>query len=249
MTTFDVSDMRDMFAIQKFLEHNMMFGTRYIEFLQSMFGCSPSDKTLQRPELLGTLEFDIKISEVLSTVESELPQGNQTGHGLGVSNGEISRYKAEEYGYIIFLANIQPEAVYSQRMPRSLYRKSRFDQVYPQFYNLSYQAIHQRELYGKGDLAEDEKIFGYQGRFDELRELQSYISGDLRTKLFYYSQYREFDAPPVYNTEFIECKPSDEIFAVQDEPPFICWFNWIIKALRPIPELSIPGRIDHVYGE
>lgn len=250
VTTFDVSDMRDMFAIQRFMEHNMMFGTRYIEYLKSWFGVAPSDKTLQRPDLIGTIEFPIKVSEVIQNSESNLtPQGNQTGHGLGVGKGQIANYMTEEYGYIIAIANIQPPAVYHQGIPRCLFRKTIFDQVNPAFYNLSYQAVHRREIFATGDLEEDEIIFNYQGRFDECREEHSKISGDLRDKLSFYLNFRNFEEAPVYNGEFIECKPSLDVFAVQDEPPFIIWFYSDIKAMRPLPPVSTPGRIDHIYGE
>lgn len=250
IATFDVSDMRDMFAIQRFLEMLMRAGSRYIEFLQSQFGVSPSDARLSIPERIGGASFNIKVSEVLQTSETTdtSSQGNQSGHGLGVSAGTCGNYKAEEFGYIIILANIQPQAVYRDRLPREMFRKSLLEQFNPHFVNLSYQAIYQRELYAIGSYDNDDRIFGYQGRYDEMREKQSYVSGDLYDKLGYYLNSRSFDSSPHLNGDFIECKPNEDIFAVEDEPKFICnfWFN--VKALRPMPLLSEPGLIDHVYG-
>ena len=42
-TTFDVSDIRMAFQIQKWLERNARAGTRYTEFLRAHFGVSPRD--------------------------------------------------------------------------------------------------------------------------------------------------------------------------------------------------------------
>lgn len=251
--TFTVNDLRDMFQIQKFMELLMRAGSRYIEFLQSQWGVSPSDARLQIPERIGGSSFNIQISEVVSTAATELtnqkvnPQGNQTGHGLSVASGHCGNYKCEEFGYIMILANIQPPAVYVDRMPRSMFRKSLLEQVNPHFVNLGYQSVLKREVYADGS-AEDEDIFNYQGRYDELREELSYVSGDFYDTLDFYLNFRRFANRPAYNREFIEVKEDNHIFQVQDEPPFLCNFYFNHKVLRPLPLFNQPGLIDHVYG-
>lgn len=250
--TFDVNDLRDMFQIQKFMELLMRAGSRYIEFLQSQFGVSPSDARLQIPERIGGSSFNINISEVIQTSETTRgefpsPQGNQSGHGLSVSEGSCGNYHCEEFGYIIILGNIQPPAVYTDRMPRSMFRKTLLEQFNPHFVNLGYQSVHKREVFSDGSESDDD-VFSYQGRYDELREQLSYISGDLYDKLSYYLNFRKFDNTPGFNKDFIECKPDNDIFIVQNEPPFICNFYFNHKVLRPLPLFSQPGLIDHVYG-
>lgn len=250
--TFTVDDLRDMFAIQKFMTKLMMAGSRYIEFLQSQFGVSPSDARLQIPERIGGTSFNIQISEVIATAQTQVgdninPQGNQSGHGLSVSSGSCGSYKVVEFGYIMILANIQPPSVYTDRLPRSMFRRTLLEQFNPHFVNLSFQSIHNREIYADGS-DKDIEIFAYAGRYDELRECNSYISGDLYDKLDYYLNFRKFAQKPSFNRDFIECKPDNNIFKVQDEPPFICNFYFDIKSLRPLPLISEPGLIDHVYG-
>lgn len=251
--TFTVNDLRDMFQIQKFMELLMRAGSRYIEFLQSQWGVSPSDARLQIPERIGGSSFNIQISEVVATADTQLAdnkrniQGNQTGHGLSVASGHCGNYKCEEFGYIMILANIQPPAVYVDRMPRSMFRKSLLEQVNPHFVNLGYQSVLKREVYADGK-AEDEDIFNYQGRYDELREELSYISGDFYDILDFYLNFRKFNNRPAYNKDFIEVKEDNHIFQIQDEPPFLCNFYFNHKVLRPLPLFNQPGLIDHVYG-
>lgn len=247
--TFSTSDMRDMFAIQRYMEGLMIYGSRYIEVLQGMYGTSPTDARLQLPERLGGATFNIKVSEVLQTSESTTnsPQGNQTGHGLGVAPGHLFGYKAEEPGFIFILADIQPPAVYENRFPRELFRKSLLDQFSPYFVNLSFQAINNREIFGQLT-ADDDGIWAYQGRYDEMRERQSYVSGQLLDTMAYYLQKRTFNSLPVMNSDFISCDPDDSVFSVMDEDKFICNFYWELKAMRPMPKFSEPGLIDHVYG-
>lgn len=251
--TFNVSDMRDMFAIQRFLESLMRGGSRYIEFLQYQFGVSPTDARLQIPERIGGSSFNIQVSEVLQTGEttSTSVQGNMSGHGLSVTQSSLGNYKAEEFGYILILGFIKPPAVYVDRIPRELMRKSLLEQYNPAFVNLSYQAILLHELYALGNTDSttgDFKIFGYQGRYDEMREKLSYVSGDFYDKLAYYLNFRKFDDAPALNSDFITCRPNTDIFAVTDEPPFLCNFWLDVQALRPIPFISEPGLLDHVYG-
>lgn len=246
--TFDVSDMRDMFAIQRSLEGLMIYGSKYIEVLQGIYGTSPTDARLQLAERIGGMSFNIRISEVLQTSESgTTPQGTQTGHGIGVSPGGFNTYKCEEFGYYIVFASVRPPAVYANRLPRELYRKTLLEQYSPYFVNLSFQAIHNREIYGQLN-ADDAKIWAYQGRYDEMRERQSYVSGLLRTELGSYIQVRDFNKLPSMNSDFIQCDPEDDIFAVVDKDKFICNFYFNLNALRPLPIYSEPGLIDHVYG-
>lgn len=251
--TFNAADMRDMFAIQRKFEGLMRGGSRYIEFLQFNHGTSPSDSRLQIPERIGGAKFNIQISEVLQTGESTdtSVQGNMSGHGFSVTENTLGNYKAEEFGYIIVVATIMPPAIYKDRVPREMYRKSQLEQFSPYFVNLSYQAIYERELYAVGNtdnVTGDEKIFGYQGRYDEMREKMSYVTGDFYDKLAYYLNSRTFENAPALNDDFIKCRPNSDIFAVTDEPPFLCNFYWNTKALRPIPLISEPGLLDHVYG-
>lgn len=252
--TFTVDDLRDVFAIQKFLTRLMSSGSRYIEFLQSQFGVSPSDARLQIPERIGGTTFNIQISEVIATADTinaqgqtVNPQGAQSGHGLSVSSGNLGSYKCLEFGYIIVLANIQPPAVYTDRIPRELFRKTLLEQFNPHFVNLSFQDVKNREIYATGEDVDNE-VWAFDGRYDEMREKQSYISGDLYNKLFYYLNFRKFKTKPSFNRDFIECNPGKDIFKVQDEPPFICNFYLNFKSLRPLPLVSEPGLIDHVYG-
>lgn len=249
--TFTVDDLRDVFAIQKFMTRLMSSGSRYVEFLQSQFNVNPGDSRLQLAERIGGTTFNIQISEVIQTGQQTdaqgTPLGTQSGHGLSVSAGSLGSYKCLEFGYIIVLANIQPPAVYTDRMPRSLYRKTLLEQFNPHFVNLSFQEVRNREIYAIGD-EQDEGVWAFDGRYDELRELQSYISGDLYDKLSYYLNFRKFADKPAFNKDFIECNPGMDIFKVQDEPPFICNFYCNFKSLRPMPLVSEPGLIDHVYG-
>jgi hypothetical protein len=250
IATFDVSDLRLAFQIQKWMERNARCGVRYVEFLRAHFGIAPHDETLQRPEYIGGSKSPLIVSEVLQTSasgENTTPQGTFTGHGISADHTYIGRYVAREFGWIIGVMYIRPEASYSQGIPRGFTRESRYDFYFPEFANLSEQAISEKEIYGVPGTPPEtlNRIFGYQGRFDELRHAQSKFCGAMRDTLNYWHLGRTFSDAPNLNGDFITCNPSKRIFAVQNIPEVIVNFANIIKAVRPIPKDSNPGLIDH----
>lgn len=246
-STFDVSDLRLVFQIQKWLERNARSGARYTEFLQAHFGVSPTDERLDRPEYIGGTKQPIIISEVLQTSSTDAvsPQGNLAGHGISADNKHAGKYRVEEYGMILGLMSIMPRTQYSQGINRQWWRETRYDFYSPEFANLSEQAVLNAELYYTGNDNQDDNIFGYQGRYDEMRTKQDLFCGAMRDTLSYWHLGRKFDSLPGLNETFIKCIPRKDIFAVPSEPGFIVHINNLITAVRPLPIQSEPGLVDH----
>ena len=142
-TTFDIADLRLAFQIQKWMERNARAGARYTEFLRAHFGVSPRDERLNRPEYIGGSKSPIIISEVLQTSSTDVtsPQGNLAGHGISASQSFAGKYKAEEYGVIIGIMSVMPRSAYQQGINRQWLRRTKYDFFFPEFANLSEQAI------------------------------------------------------------------------------------------------------------
>lgn len=248
-TTFDIADLRLAFQIQKWMERNARAGVRYTEFLKAHFGVSPTDDRLQRPEYIGGSKSPVIISEVLQTSSTDVtsPQGNLAGHGITVSQAYCGKYHAKEYGLIIGIMSVMPRSAYSQGINRQWLKSTKYDYYFPEFANLSEQAIINAEICATASAAHNTGIFGYQGRYDELRTKQNMICGKMRTTYDYWHMGRQFNpaSPPALNGAFITCDPRKDIFAVPTEPGLIVSFGNIIKAFRPIPLSAEPGLIDH----
>ena len=140
------------------------------------------------------------------------------GHGISVNQSFCANYRATEYGLIMGIMSIMPRSAYSQGIDRQWLRQTKYDFYFPEFANLSEQAIERCELYATNVEAENKTLFGYQGRYDELRFKRNQVCGLMRTSLNYWHLGREFASPPLLNSSFVECNPSTRIFAVQDEP-------------------------------
>lgn len=246
--TFDVNDLRLAFQVQKWQERNNRAGIRYTEFLRSHFGVFPRDDRLDRPEYIGGARSPIVISEVLqtsSTADQPTPQGTLAGHGLTAGRNFIGKYHAKEFGIIVGLLMITPKATYQQGINKQWLRRHRYDFAFPEFVNLSEEPILQAEIFATSVSAENNTVFGFQGRFDEMRYKPNMVCAGMRSQLEYWHLGRKFSSAPALDREFIECKPSKRIFAVKNEPGFIVNYANIIRAARPIPVLAQPGLIDH----
>ena len=232
-TTFDVNDLRLAFQIQKWMERNARAGVRYTEFLKAHFGVNPRDDRLQRPEYIGGTKNPVIISEVLQTSSTDAvsPQGNLAGHGISVQSGFAGSYHVQEYGLIMGIMSVMPKPMYCQGINRQWLRETRYDFYFREFANLSEQAVLRGEVYnvpGTTPVA-SKTVFGFQGRYDEMRVKQNIITSDFRDTFSYWHIGRVFSNPPVLNTEFIQCGPRKDIFAVPTEPAFLCNFGNIVK--------------------
>ena len=248
-TTFNVADLRLAFQIQKFLERNARAGARYTEFLRSHFGVSPRDERLQRPEYIGGSKAPVIISEVLQTGSSDAtsPQGNMSGHGIAVNSQFCGKYRASEFGVIIGMLSVMPRSMYQTGHDRQWLRRTKYDFYFPEFANLSEQAILNAEVFCSANDNTDKSIFGYQGRYDEMRTKRNQVCGQMRDIFDYWHLGRQFTTTPGLNSSFVECNPANtkRIFAVESEPGIILQFANLIKAWRPMPIQSEPGLIDH----
>lgn len=257
--TVDVSDLRLIFQVQKWMERNMRSGVRYTEFLHSHFSVSPRDDRLQRPEYLGGSKSPIIVSEVIQTSENSgqtTPTGQLYGKGITADKNYVGSYHAKEFGYLVGLLSVMPKATYQQGVDRQWLRKSRFDFFFPEFSHLSEQEVMTEEVFAfPGD---DTKPgtdigngyrFGYQARYNEMRANKSKVCGSLRDSLDYWHLGRKFDSVPQLNSDFITCDPTRDdlkrIFQVQNVPGMICNFANIITGIRPIPKFGEPGLVDH----
>lgn len=245
--TFDVSDLRQVIQIQKWMERSARGGVRYTEFLRSMFGVSPRDDRLQRPEYFGGSKSPVIVSEVLQTssTDATTPQANMAGHGISVQHQYAGKYHCQEYGLVMGLLSILPKPMYQQGINRQWLRPTRYDYYFREFANLSEQAIERSEIYYAATEASNKTLFGFQGRYNEMRQKDNMVVGEMRSTFDYWHLGREFSSAPALNETFIKCVPRKDIFAVPSVPGFLINWGNRIKALRPMPVEPVPGLMDH----
>lgn len=237
-----INDLRSAFAIQRWLEALARGGSRYIEFIRSMFGVRSSDKRLQRPEYITGSKSPVVISEVLNTTGTEdLPQGNMAGHAIAVTEGNYGRYFVEEYGYIIGIMSIMPRTSYFQGIPKHFLKINEpYENFVPQLANIGEQPVLNKEIYAYKAVGPN--TWGYLPRYTEYKYSPSRVAGDMRTTLKQWHMARDFVTQPALNETFISADPTTRIFAVVEEnvDHLYCHVFHKLDTVRPMPKFGTP---------
>jgi hypothetical protein len=173
--------------------------------------------------------------------------------GKGTLYGKTSGFKKyfEEHGILMGICTIIPRTSYSQGIPREWTLFDKTDFYFPEFANLGEQAVLNKEIYynpavnnGTGVSGPD-GVFGYQGRFTELRYIPSSVHGEMRDTLQYWHFGRLFSSLPRLNGNFVEAQTRSNVFALHDVAtsgfdPFVAQIHVDVKAVRPMPKYAIP---------
>lgn len=238
-----INDLRRAYALQRFLEKLARGGSRFTEFIRTVFGVKSSDARLQRPEYITGMSAPVMIGEVLNTTGTEdAPQGTMAGHGLGVASGKYGSFYCEEDGYIIGIMSVMPRTAYQQGIPKQFMKwVDPFQEYLPDFAHIGEQEVMLEEVYC--DLLNDTtEVFGYMPRYAEYKYENNRVAGQFRTTLDFWHEGRIFATKPQLNQQFVECNPSHRIFAVTDPDEHKIWAHVLHKvtASRLMPKFGTP---------
>jgi len=240
-----VNELREAFAIQKWLELNARTGNRYTEHIQAHFGVKPQDARLQRPEEFGGSISNIQFSEVLQTSETTTGAnpsalGQMGGHGITASGSRKASYYAQEHGWIFAFMYVVPDTTYSQGVPAKFNKVDRYDYYQPLLAHLGEQPVYGKELYATGG-AGDDTTFGYLPIYDEYRHEQNSVHGLMKSSLEYWHLGRKFSSQPALNATFIQCDPSNRVFVEEDnDEQVIAHVYNDLKVQRKVPYYGTP---------
>jgi hypothetical protein len=252
--TFDVNDIRLAIQTQKWMERNMRAGTRPKEFIMAHYGVNNGDARLDRPEFIGGWKTPMIISEVLQTESSDASTdlGTMAGHGINASQQYVGKYRVPEHGLIMSLLCVKPKTAYAQGIDRQWRKDTLYDFYSPEFAHLSEQPILESEIYASETESHNNTVFGYQGAWNEMRVKKNIVCGRLAygQNLDHWTLVRYFSGRPTLNSEFISMQGNSgpvrtDIFAAPSEHQFVITIGNIIKAVRPLPAMAIPGYMDH----
>lgn len=250
---FDINELRQAFAIQRYFERQARVGSRYIELVRGFFGVTSPDARQQRSEFLGGNRLPLTINEVTQTSATQTgltPQGNVSGLSATGDSHDDFQKSFTEHGIIMTLVCVRYNHSYAQGIDRALRRKTLFQWYNPVFANLGESAVMSTEIYAD---ANDDTVFGYQEAWADYRTRQNRICGSLRPNhptslaMWHFSDY--YTQEPTLSASWIREDKSnvDRALAVTSAvaPQFWCDFWFDSKAVRPMPAYSIPGLIDH----
>ncbi len=240
-TSPTINDFRRALAVQKYQELLARAGSRYTEWLRAFFGTSPADSRLQRPEYLGGGKQPVYIQEVLQTSETATTAlGSFAGKATSAGSSRIVTKEFTEPGLLMGILSVIPHTAYYQGVPKMWTKFDRFDHFTPQFEHIGEQPVLNGEIYYQ-NAPQDANVFGYLPRYAEYKYSNDEIHGEFRDTLKYWTLARSFSELPTLSKEFIECSPSNEIFAMPDEANLLVQLHHNILAKRKMSVYSTPN--------
>lgn len=263
-TGASVNAIRMSFALQRLQEKLARGGSRYNEFLKSVFGVNAPAGLVEMSEYIGGGSVPINVTQVLQTSSTDgtSPLGS-TGAFSNTFDGSIKFSKSfVEYGFMIIMVTVRPVQSYSQGLPLMFRRYSPLDIYSPTFAFIGEQPIYTEELYYTFDTSRYDEVgqeqpnppvFGYKEAWMEYKTPVKRVTGnfapganDLTLAAWTYTT--NFVDQPTLSAGFIR-QPGTQIgqtlVDTTTKTQFIGDFVADIKATRPMPVHSYPGLIDH----
>ena len=166
-----------------------------------------------------------------------------SGHGIGLTSGNQSRYHAQEHGWIIGIMSVLPKPAYQDGIDKSLFKTDFLDYAWPEFGNIGEQPVYQKEIYSLSSTPD--AIFGYVPRYSEYKYMRNRVAGDFTTSLDYWHLGRKFASDPALNSTFIKCAVASttRIFAVTDPTVdhLYCQVVNNVSVVRALPFYGTPS--------
>lgn len=250
-----INQLRQAFAVQRLLENDALYGSRYRELLRGHFSVTSPDSTQQIPEYLGGKRIPINIDQVLQTsaTNDTSPQGNTAAFSLTTDVDSSFTKSFTEHGVILGLCCVRTDHTYQQGLFRKYTHKSRYDYYFPELANIGNQPVFKREIMAIGRENYDNAVFGYQEAWAHYRYAPSYVCGAFRSNYaqsidsWHYADYYDpsINSQPVISAAFLQEVTAnvDRTLAVQSntEDQFLGNFYFKSTWTRPMPIYSVPG--------
>lgn len=244
--------LRNLIAFSVKDEIDALTNGNYNSTIRAHFQKSPKHEEFE-PKYIGGTVSSINMSSILQTSAStdSNPLGSNAGLGQSNAQGFIGQFDVPDHGYIMAVMCIVPEVTYSQGLDHMWFDLTPDSVFWPEYTELGFQPILNKEIYISGSLSSDDDLFGYQTRFAYMKSRQNSVSGLLALpsnvdKVFSaYSQTRFFDTLPKLSTQFVTMSPdkiSRDFLAYPSQPAFRLQFASDITAIRPLPYRSVPNR-------
>lgn len=247
-----INELRTSAAVQQVYETLARGGSRYIEYISSMFGLETDNPFKDIPTELGRSRVTLDLYQTAQTSASSAdstPQGNLSAFGYTTKGGHLFTHTFLEHGYVHVLAVVRHRNVYSSTLSRDKFRLNALDFYQPPLANISEQPVFTREINPFSPNANGG--FGFQEAWAEYRYEPDRVSGLMRTgvegSLALWNYADEFSSSlQIADGNWLKSNSQevlDRSLAVTSAvaPQFKGQFRFTVTKQRPMPVYSLPG--------
>lgn len=255
-----INELRYKFAVQRYLERLARGGSRYAEYIKSMFNVNPNMGDLQMPEYLAGHRVRLSITQITSTAQTTnggniTPLGQVAGYSL-TNDKETGLFTKSfsEHGLLIGVTCFRTPTVYANQLHPFALKKEVFDFYVPPFANIGEVPVEKvlalfniKDLHvlGENYLGFQEAWFDYRFETDDVIGAINPTSGS--GNLGYYTFARQYRDVGLDNEFVLEDRsPILRASAIQGYAfDYICSYYIDYTIARKMPIRSVPGLIDH----
>lgn len=251
-TAATINDLRLSLAANLYKETVTRTGSRFVEILKGLWGVSPSDARLQRPEFLGGYHGLINNQQVANTSgnpsATTVQSTNKATGSLGGysytanSNGTFIK-SFEEPGLVIGVQVIRVKHRYCQGVPKLWKKTGKFDFYLPQFDRIGEVPVAKDEIFAGAS-----GTFGFQEAWYEYRHTPDRVSGQitpgLSTDLQSWTYGDYYSSAPTLNGSFItedKGRIDQNLSGSTSVAQFVFDIEVMNKATRPMSLNSVPS--------
>lgn len=192
--SFTIASLRAANSLQMWLERNNIAGNRYADQIKAHFGVMPADAVTQRAIYLGSSSSVIYNHSVYQTnnlgdvVGDGSPNpftsvGSKYSAPIGSDKSSlVGDFSVTEFGYLMVIGSIVPDAVYATGVNRDFFRLQIGDFAFPLLQGVGDQPIYKAELANvgvDGNTMDAMATFGYTQRFAEYKFMEDEVHGGL----------------------------------------------------------------------
>lgn len=234
-------------------------GSRYQEFLRTMFGVVPNSEILDVPELLHSKRIKLNISQVVSNAEtsvgdSVIPIGEVAG--MSWTNDRtvncFNKY-CPEHGLIMAVMVTRHPTTYAQKIHPFAYKKDLLDIYVPPFANIYDVPFLTKYIYPYLDSTDTREILDDTLGFatpwwdykHELNKVSGYMNPVYPASLKTYSLATVYSSKPTLSQEFVEESRQSILRVTAGDFNFDYMWSFYVEyetAVRMNPD-SVPGDI------
>lgn len=182
-STVSALAIREALSLQRYKERILRAGNRMTSLQTALFGDSSRFIENNYADFIGASKSTIDINSIAATADTEVSNvGELAANGVSVHNDEVFDYHSHDFGIIIGLYYVLPEAEYENTAFDPMNTKSEaFDYYKPDFENLGLQPVYLYDnniLDGIANNMNVNKVLGYLARYWEYKTSLDKVHGE-----------------------------------------------------------------------
>lgn len=260
-TSASIIQLRYACALQRYQELGVYGGSLYSGQLLAHYGVTPADKSLQRTERIGTINFTLNVSQVTAMANTTVngvsqPAGTAAAISVTGNSRQLTIKGADEHGIIMILLHTRiKNNIYTQGVLREDTRTKRTDWFANEFATVGDMKVLKKEIFVTGDSSDDE-VFGYQSNNADINFPYAYVTGVCNPNagssvaVDVWSLATKFASRPELNGSFLvedrKAVASRLITGTSSNYDYTGEFDISLEIISEVPVNPLPGRLDHV---